>query len=116
MPLLNTKNKNGEDVIHYVPPFSVRNTDTITSTEIVRERRKEYGKQVEILNKMQKDFAAEKDYNSAKAMKDVIKHFTQAEKAATLVVDWYEKSTTTNTANWPVELYDLLDYEFNALS
>lgn len=116
MPIEKRHNTEGQLVDRYVPPFVMRTTDVSESDlDVVREHRRNYAGQVEALHKMQKEFAAQKDYSSAKELKELIKHFTQSEKCATLVINYFDKLASLNTADWPQELYEFLDYEFNAI-
>lgn len=116
MPIEKCQNHEGEMVDRYVVPFIARTTDvTVEDVDVVREHRRMYAGQVEELHKLQKQMAAEKNYEGAKGVKDIIKHFTQAEKCATLVINYFEKMTVLTTADFPKELYDFLDYEFNAI-
>lgn len=116
MPIEKRQNLEGEFVERYVVPFVTRTTDVAASDlDIVKEHRRMYAGQVEELHKMQKQFGAEKNFEAAKACKDIIKHFTQAEKCATLVINWFEKATHLTTADFPKELHDFLDYEFNSI-
>ena len=116
MPVEKRENVEGEMVNRYVVPFVIRTTDVSEADlDIVKEHRRFYAGQVETLHKLQKQFGAEKNYEGAKGCKDIIKHFTQAEKCATLVVNWFERSTNLTTADFPTELYDLLDFEFNSI-
>jgi hypothetical protein len=74
-----------------------------------------YAGQVEFLNRLQKEFAAEKNYEAAKMLKEPIKHFVQAEKCSTLVVNYFERETHLYRIDWPTELVAFLDYEFNCI-
>ncbi|MNK40155.1 hypothetical protein D3C87_587900 [compost metagenome] len=116
MPIEKRQNHEGEIVTRYVVPFVVRTMDVDASDlDIVKDHRREYAGQVELLHKMQKQFGSEKNYEAAKGCKEIIKHFTQAEKCATLVINWFERATDLNTADFPQELYEFLDYEFNSI-
>lgn len=116
MPIEKRQNHEGELVQRYVVPFVVRTTDVSTDDlQIVKDHRRFYAGQVEELHKLQKQFGAEKNFEAAKACKDIIKHFTQAEKCATLVVNWFERATNLTTADFPQELAEFLDYEFNSI-
>ncbi len=116
MPIEKRQNLEGEYVERYVVPFVVRTTDVSSSDlDIVKEHRRLYAGQIEDLHKLQKQFGAEKNFEAAKGCKDIIKHFTQAEKCATLVINWFEKATHLTTADFPKELYEFLDYEFNSI-
>jgi len=116
MPIEKRINDEGELVDRYVVPAVIRVTEvTQEQLEIVKSHRRFYAGQIEVLNRQQKECAAEKNYEAAKAHKDVIKHFQQAEKCATLVINYFERSTKLTTVDFPMELYDLLDYEFNSI-
>ncbi len=116
MPIEKQINFEGEMVDRYVVPFAIRTSEwTSEDLEIVRAHRRVYAGQVEELHKLQKQFGAEKNYEAAKGCKDIIKHFTQAEKCATLVINWFEKATHLTTADFPRELYEMLDFEFNSV-
>jgi len=116
MPIEKRQNHEGELVDRYVVPFYVRTIDVSSEDlEIVKEHRRMYAGQVEFLNRLQKEFAAEKNYEAAKMFKEPIKHFVQAEKCATLVVNYFERETHLYRIDWPTELVAFLDYEFNCI-
>lgn len=117
MPIEKRTNKEGETVDRYVVPFVVRTTDQLRPEhwEVIREHRREYAGQVETLAALQKALAAEKDYVGAKGVKEWFHYFVQAEKAATLVLNYLEKpEQNSNRHDYPVDLAVMMDYEFNA--
>lgn len=117
MPIEKRHNHEGELVDRYVVPFVARTTDVSTEDlEIVKAHRRMYAGQVEELHKLQKQFGKDKDFAAAKECKEIIKHFTQSEKCATLVINWYERATNLTTADFPQELAEFLDYEFNSIT
>lgn len=116
MPIEKRQNHEGELVDRYVVPLVVRTTDvSADDLEIVKEHRRMYAGQVELLNRLQKQFAAEKNFEAAKMLKDPIKHFVQCEKCATLVVNYFERETYLYRIDWPLELVYFLDYEFHCI-
>jgi hypothetical protein len=117
MPISNFTNYEGKQVPRYqVPLFTLYiNNVNREVLEPVRQHRKEYAHQVSELSALQKKFSQEKDYESARGIKDAIKHFTQAEKAATFVINYYEKIIMLNHYDFPLELSELLDYEFHTI-
>ena len=114
MPIEKITNLHGDVVDRYVAPLVTRTTDTY-SLDIVKEHRRFYSTQLNELHVLNKKFQTDKDFESCKALKDVIKHFTQADKAATIVVNYFEKDIDLRTNNYPQDLYQYLDYEFNSL-
>jgi len=117
MPATTRTNAEGDIVVTYVMPVDVAWTSNIGPEHIqrVKEHRKFYATQVGELAALQKAFGAARDADSARAIKEHLKHFTQAEKCTTLVINLFEKGNTTDTKDFPPELADLLDYEFRAL-
>lgn len=116
MPIVSQTNAAGEQVDHYVVPVVARTIDvTDALVDVVRDRRKDYARTVEQFHAMQKQFGKDKDFDAAREMKDLIKLFTQLEKASTLVVNWYTRDINLSTISWPRELATLLDGEFNAI-
>lgn len=116
MPLTKAVNQRGDLVDRYEIPFVIR-TQEITSDDlqIVRDHRRDYAMQITELAALQKQMAKEKDYEGAKGIKDILRHFTSCEKAATLVINWFEKQTHLHTRDFPAEIHDLVDYEFNSV-
>jgi len=116
MPLIKAVNQRGDLVDRYEIPFVIQ-TQEITSEDlqIVRDHRRDYAMQITELSALQKQFARDKDFEGAKGVKDILRHFTSCEKAATLVINWWEKQTDLRTHDFPSEIHDLIDYEFNSI-
>lgn len=116
MPVIKYINKNNELVDKYVIPLYPANQETNEdSLTIVKYHRKDYATTLNELHNLQKEFAKEKRYDLAKEIKESIKHFTQSEKAATIVINYYEKSKGLYDIDFPCELSDFMDYEFNSI-
>lgn len=116
MPIVQVVNQQGETVDRYHVPFVISTQEVShDDLEIVREHRRMYARQVGDLSALQKQFGAQKDYESAKELKEFIKYFTSCEKCATLVINYWEKQTDLRTHDFPQELHTLLDYEFNSI-
>jgi hypothetical protein len=117
MPIEKMTNKEGEQVNRYVAPFVIRTTDMLRPEhwQVIRDHRRVYAQQVEQLAALQKQFGKEKDYENAKAVKEWFHYFVQAEKAATLVLNYLEKPEENIARNdYPVDLATMMDYEFHA--
>lgn len=114
MPAIEVYNQQRNLVRHYVVPieakYMIADDEGI---QRVKDHRKTYATEVNALHALNKQFQAEKNYAGCKELKEPIKHLTQAEKAATLVINWLEgKENDLRTHVWPVDLTPFLDYEF----
>lgn len=116
MPIENHINQEGNETERYIPSRFVNRIEWNENTcNITRERRKEFAQLVEKYNNMQKDFAKERDFESAKGMKELIKTVTQQSKCCTLVINYIENTNNLNKVDWPKDLAEFLDGEFRAI-
>lgn len=116
MPVQMTTNADGDEVEHYVVPFAVRTSEwSSEDLDVVRENRRGYGRHVEFLASLQKQFSKERDIEGGRAIREHVKTAQQWDRSATLVINYFERNTTLSTKDYPVELAEYLDYEFNCI-
>lgn len=93
----------------YVLPIA-GGAPTASGVDALRELRRDAAKTLTDLHALNKSLSASGRNQECKDLKQVIRYFTQLEKAASLVIGHAVDFGRKSTSDWPQEFSDLIDW------